>query len=126
MRIEGTKLPVTITLETEVDVIQVLDLLEENRIGPSDHPIVAHLHKVLPEPEDQGTLFDAPEAKIEHAFPTNLVEWAHGQEAGWRGDELVGPKSEDFMLGYNQGLASKDAYQTWLAIERGKLKAAGD
>lgn len=124
MRIEGNKPPVTIVLETEVDVIQVLDLLEENRIGPSDHPIVAHLHKVLPEPDGQETLFDAPEAKIEQAFPTNLVEWAYGQEAGWRGDVLVGEKSPDYMLGYNQGLASREAYKVWVA-KNTKNEAAG-
>lgn len=53
---------------------------------------------------------DADASALDKAFPTNLVEWALGQEAGYRGDELVTPKSDDYMRGYEQGQASKAAY----------------
>ena len=131
MRIEGTSLPVTIVLETEVDVVQVLDLLEENRIGPSDHPIANHLNKVIA-PKDQPALFDAPPPipapPIDPIFPINLVQWTKGQEAGWRGDELLNERdySQDYMLGYEQGLSSRESYRAWKAIEQAKLRAAGD
>lgn len=127
MKISGT-LPVTIELNSIKDVEDLLAWVEEdpNRHNEASRQLVSYLYRVLPEPPGQVALFDAPQVAIEKIFPTNLVEWAHGQEAGWRGDELVGPKSDDFMLGYGQGLASKESYQAWKAIELAKVRVAGD
>lgn len=42
--------------------------------------------------------------------PSNQ-DYLRGQEAGWRGDELVTPKSWAYQQGYEVGAAGRDSYE---------------
>lgn len=116
MKIQGG-IPLVVTFDSR-------DELEEFYIATGivgGLPVVREIREAidaatLPMP-GQGELFednprstgDADTVPIEKIWPVNLVAWALGQEAGYRGDELVEEKSEDFMLGYHQGQVSKAA-----------------
>ncbi len=50
---------------------------------------------------------------IEPEFAYDMVNWKdydQGKDAGWRGDELVTPKSQDYMNGYEAGQVAREEY----------------
>lgn len=117
MKIEGG-IPLTVTFETRDELGEFY--LHTGIVGGL--PIINEIREAIDaatmQVPGQGELFednqrstgDADAVPIEKIWPVNLVAWALGQEAGYRGDELVEEKSEDFMLGYRQGEVSKAAY----------------
>lgn len=55
------------------------------------------------QPPGQGTLFDESAEKVD------VKEYNLGFSAGWRGDELVTPKSRDYRLGYESGTTGRES-----------------
>lgn len=115
MKIEGG-VPLMVTFDSRDEMSEFY--LNTGIVGGL--PVVREIREAIDaatlQTPGQGVLFeepivDAPDVPIGKIWPVNLVDWALGQEAGYRGDELIEQKSHDFMLGYHQGEVSKAAYE---------------
>lgn len=126
MRVQMIDGQAALLMSNDLEIARVIAALGANpdRFGDT----CLELDQLIPMVPSQPALFEINEDKPaaymkpgDKAWPTDLVQWALGQEAGYRGDDLVEEKSDDFMLGYAAGKISKAAY-----IERFGKQQAGE
>jgi hypothetical protein len=110
---------------------------QDNDLSIEFRDAIGEAKRVFQQLRDQPTLFDEtnrpptvqgrasvidglpamewPESAMDwaeiHGPAVTKAEWDEGFNAGWRGDELVTPKSSLYMFAYEQGQVNREAFE---------------